>query len=347
LARRFPWPVTWIFQRSSPAVDAAPADFPPTASPAHIDFRRTTNIGFFTRFLAEPPASPINHAGILHAAHAWSPPTQPPDALVPSALRYAAITEPPPVWPRWAPSINPECRRLRTGLSSTLSRRPDRLERGEWVIGLVGARRRDRPRYWDFPASGSHHPHVPPALQFQVRRYLLRPGCPCSCSWGRYSFHDTHDYTRPSAQNTSTTAPPVPRCATNTPRRTTASRSGRTAGSVYLTIDELGRPPAGAARRRVAVRAAARSTAYLGPYRPQRPSHAREGNAPANAFNGASPLVLESPPHRASPAPDPGASATRVRLVSFHPPCSTPTDRDQSWSLITRTAHSTENVCFL
>jgi hypothetical protein len=106
---------------------------------------------------------------------------------------------------------------------------------------------------------------------------------------------------------------------------------------VDLTIDELGRPI------RLELHASAwqvRAAALDGvtwvrtdPAGDQ----AQEGNAPAHAFTGASPAFLIATARLLRL--EPGGPATRVRLVSFLPPVLAPLTVDQSWSLITRTAH--------
>ena len=69
--------------------------------------------------------------------------------------------------------------------------------------------------------------------------------------------------------------------------------------------------------------------------------HAQEGNAPAHAFTGVSPAFWVATARLLRLAP--GGPATRVRLVSFQPPVLAPLTVDQSWSLVSRTAHSTDS----
>jgi hypothetical protein len=154
---------------------------------------------------------------------------------------------------------------------------------------------------------------------------------------GRYSFHDTHDHTPLGAEHF--------HCATGpsgwryTAQNTTPG--GDHAGSIDLTIDDLGRPI------RLEMHAAAwqvRAAALDGvTWVRTDPTgeHAQEGNAPAHAFTGASPAFLIATARLLRLTP--GAPATRVRLVSFRPPVLAPLTVDQSWSLITTTAHPTDS----
>jgi hypothetical protein len=154
---------------------------------------------------------------------------------------------------------------------------------------------------------------------------------------GRYSLYDTHDHTLLAEEHF--------HCATGPSgwRYTaqTTAPGGAHAGSVDLTIDALGRPirlelhssswrVRGAALDGVTwVR-----TDPTGEY-------ARESNAPAHAFTGASPAFLIATARLLRL--EPGGPAARVRLVSFQPPVLAPLTVDQSWSLITRTAHFTDS----
>lgn len=154
---------------------------------------------------------------------------------------------------------------------------------------------------------------------------------------GRYSFHDTHDHTPLGAEHF--------HCATGPSgwRYTaqTTTPGGDHAGSVDLTLDQLGRPI------RLELHASAwqvRAAALDGvTWVRTDPTgeHAQEGNASAHAFTGASPAFLIATTRLLRL--EPGAPATRVRLVSFRPPVLAPLTVDQSWSLITRTAHPTDN----
>jgi hypothetical protein len=153
---------------------------------------------------------------------------------------------------------------------------------------------------------------------------------------GRYSFHDTHDLTPLGEEHF--------HCATGpsgwryTAQTTTST--GDHAGSVDLTIDDLGRPV------RLELHAASwqvRAAVLDGlTWVRTDPAGAlaQEGGARAQAFSGASPAFLIAIARRLRL--DPGGPATRIRLVSFQPPVLAPLTTDQSWSLITRTAHSTD-----
>jgi hypothetical protein len=154
---------------------------------------------------------------------------------------------------------------------------------------------------------------------------------------GRYSFQDTHDHTPLGAEHF--------HCATGPSgwRYTaqTTTPGGDHAGSVDLTLDQLGRPI------RLELHASAwqvRGAALDGvTWVRTDPAgeHAQEGNAAAHAFTGASPAFLIATARLLRL--EPGGPATRVRLVSFRPPVLAPLTVDQSWSLITRTAHPTDS----
>ncbi|MFF3947156.1 hypothetical protein ACFYYN_20335 [Streptomyces sp. NPDC001902] len=154
---------------------------------------------------------------------------------------------------------------------------------------------------------------------------------------GRYSFHDTHDHTPLGEEHF--------HCATGPAGwRYTAQKThpdGGHAGSVDLTIDELGRPI------RLELHAASwqvRGAALDGlTWVRTDPSgeHAQEGNVPAHAFTGASPAFYVATARLLRLRP--GSPATRVRLVAFQPPVLAPRTLDQSWALITSEAHTTDN----
>ncbi|WP_031519544.1 hypothetical protein [Streptomyces sp. NRRL F-5123] len=150
---------------------------------------------------------------------------------------------------------------------------------------------------------------------------------------GRYSFHDTHDHTSLGEEHFHcATGPSGWRYTAQTTRP-----DGSHAGSVDLTVDDLGRPV------RLELHAASwqvRAAALDGvTWVRSDPSgeHAQEGNAPAHAFTGASPAFLIATARLLRLAP--GGPAKRVRLVSFRPPVLAPLNVDQSWSLVSRTAH--------
>ncbi|MGK5631796.1 hypothetical protein [Streptomyces sp. URMC 123] len=154
---------------------------------------------------------------------------------------------------------------------------------------------------------------------------------------GRYSLHDPHDRTPLGEEHF--------HCATGPSGWRYVSQittpSGDHAGSVDLTLDELGRPI------RVELHAASwqvRGGALDGvTWVRTDPSgaHATEGNVPAHAFTGASPAFLVATARLLRPAP--AAPATRVRLVAFTSPVLAPRTLDQSWSLVTRETHATDN----
>ncbi|UGY91753.1 hypothetical protein [Streptomyces gobiensis] len=154
---------------------------------------------------------------------------------------------------------------------------------------------------------------------------------------GRYSLHDPHDHTPLGEEHF--------HCATGPSGWRYVSQvttpSGDHAGSVDLTLDELGRP------LRLELHAASwqvRGAALEGvTWVRTDPSGelAQEGNVPAHAFTGASPAFLIATARLLRPAP--GAPAIRVRLVAFTPPVLAPRTLDQSWALLNSEAHTTDN----
>lgn len=70
-------------------------------------------------------------------------------------------------------------------------------------------------------------------------------------------------------------------------------------------------------------------------------TEATEGNVRAHAFTGTSPAFLVATARLLRLTPD--ASATRVRLVAFTDPVLAPRTVDQSWALISRETHATDN----
>jgi len=154
---------------------------------------------------------------------------------------------------------------------------------------------------------------------------------------GRYSFHDTHDHTPLGTEHF--------HCAPGasgwryTAQDTTPA--GAHVGSVDLTIDDLGRP----VRLELhAVGWQVRGAALDGVTWVRTDpvgEHAQEGNVPAHAFTGASPAFLIATTRLLRL--EPGAPATRVRLVAFAPPVLAPRTLDQSWALLRREAHATDN----
>ncbi|MDJ1137797.1 hypothetical protein [Streptomyces iconiensis] len=154
---------------------------------------------------------------------------------------------------------------------------------------------------------------------------------------GRYSLHDPHDHTPLGEEHF--------HCATGPSGWRYVSQlttpSGEHAGSVDLTLDELGRP------LRLQLHAASwqvKGAALDGvTWVRTDPSgvHAQEGNVAAHSFTGASPAFLVATARLLRPAP--GERATRVRLVALTPPVLAPRTLDQSWALLDSEAHATDN----
>ncbi|MET7906664.1 hypothetical protein ABZS86_36580 [Streptomyces sp. NPDC005355] len=153
---------------------------------------------------------------------------------------------------------------------------------------------------------------------------------------GRYSLHDPHDHAALGEEHFH--CAPGPSGWRYVAQRT--APSGDHAGSVDLTLDELGRPI------RVELHAASwqvRGAALDGvTWVRTDPSgqHAAEGNVRAHSFTGASPAFLVAVSRLLRL--EPGAPATRVRLVAFTDPVLAPRTLDQSWALLDRTVHTTE-----
>lgn len=124
-------------------------------------------------------------------------------------------------------------------------------------------------------------------------------------------------------------------------RLATDHPSGDHAGSVDLALDELGRPI------RLELHAASwqvRGAALDGVTWVRTDptgTEATEGNVRAHAFTGTSPAFLVATARLLRLTPD--ASATRVRLVAFTDPVLAPRTVDQSWALISRETHATDN----
>ncbi|MBF6044681.1 hypothetical protein GO001_05505 [Streptomyces sp. NRRL B-1677] len=155
---------------------------------------------------------------------------------------------------------------------------------------------------------------------------------------GRYSLHDPHDHTPLGEEHF--------HCATGPSGWRYVSQlttpAGDQAGSVDLTLDDLGRPI------RLQLQAAdwqVRGAALDGvTWVRTDPTgeHATEGNVPeARAFTGASPAFYVALARALRLTP--GAGATRIRLVGFTTPVLAPRTLDQSWALVSRTAHATDN----
>ncbi|WAU79304.1 hypothetical protein O1Q96_05780 [Streptomyces sp. Qhu-G9] len=164
---------------------------------------------------------------------------------------------------------------------------------------------------------------------------------------GRYSLHDPHDHT-PLAEEQFHCAPGPSGwryvSQLTTPSGTApggAPRAGTPAGSVDLALDDRGRPI------RLELHASGwqvRGAALEGvTWVRTDPTgdHASEGNVRAHAFTGSSPAFLIATARLLRLTLD--ASATRVRLVAFTDPVLAPRTLDQSWALITRETHATDN----
>ncbi|GHF77804.1 hypothetical protein [Streptomyces thermodiastaticus] len=154
---------------------------------------------------------------------------------------------------------------------------------------------------------------------------------------GRYSLHDPHDHTPLGEEHFQ--CAPGPSGWRYVSQVTTPTGEHR--GSVDLTLDQLGRP----VRLELhtgswQVRGAALDGLTWVRSDPTG-THATEGNVRAHAFTGTSPafLVATALLLRLTPS----ASATRVRLVSFTEPVLAPRTVDQSWALVNRKAHPTDN----
>lgn len=156
---------------------------------------------------------------------------------------------------------------------------------------------------------------------------------------GRYSLHDPHDHT-PLAEEHFHCAP-GPSGWRYVSQLTTPS--GDHAGSVDLALDDLGRPI------RLELNAASwqvRGAAIDGVTWVRTDptgTQATEGNVRAHAFTGSSPAFLIATARLLRLTPSTPASATRVRLVAFTDPVLAPRTLDQSWALISRETHATDN----
>ncbi|BDH03473.1 hypothetical protein [Streptomyces seoulensis] len=154
---------------------------------------------------------------------------------------------------------------------------------------------------------------------------------------GRYSLHDPHDHT-PLAEEHFHCAP-GPSGWRYVSQLT--SPEGEHRGSVDLALDDIGRPI------RLELHAGGwqvRGAALDGvTWVRTDPSgiEAQEGNVPAHAFTGTSPAFLVATARLLRLTPS--AAATRVRLVALTDPVLAPRTVDQSWALIDREAHATDN----
>ncbi|MFF0445457.1 hypothetical protein ACFYT4_03380 [Streptomyces sp. NPDC004609] len=155
---------------------------------------------------------------------------------------------------------------------------------------------------------------------------------------GRYSLHDPHDHTPLGEEHFQ--CAPGPSGWRYVSQITTSS--GDHAGSVDLTIDDLGRP------LRLELHAASwqvRGAALDGVTWVRTDptgAQATEGNVRAHAFTGTSPAFLIATARLLRLTPD--SPATRVRLVAFTDPVLAPRTIDQSWALMNSEAHTTDNA---
>ncbi|MGW2231892.1 hypothetical protein [Streptomyces formicae] len=154
---------------------------------------------------------------------------------------------------------------------------------------------------------------------------------------GRYSLHDPHDHTPLGEEHFH--CAPGPSGWRYVSQRTTPS--GDPAGSVDLALDDRGRPI------RLELHAGdwqVRAGALNGVTWVRTDStgeHAAENNAPAHACTGTSPAFLVATARLLSLTP--ASPATRLRLVAFTDPVLAPRTLDQSWTLLKREAHATDN----
>ncbi|KPI21003.1 hypothetical protein OK074_7465 [Actinobacteria bacterium OK074] len=159
---------------------------------------------------------------------------------------------------------------------------------------------------------------------------------------GRYSLHDPHDHTPLREEHFH--CAPGPSGWRYVSQLTTPS--GAPAGSVDLALDDLGRPV------RLELHSAdwqVRGAALDGvTWVRTDPTgvHATEGNVRAHAFTGVSPAFLVATVRLlrlTSAAVSVPSPATRVRLVALTDPVLAPRTVDQSWALVEREAHATDN----
>ncbi|MBA5226262.1 MULTISPECIES: hypothetical protein [Streptomyces] len=154
---------------------------------------------------------------------------------------------------------------------------------------------------------------------------------------GRYSLHDPHDHTSLGEEHFQ--CAPGPSGWRYVAQRTTPS--GTPVGSVDLALDELGRPI------RLELRASdwqVRGAALDGVTWVRTDptgTHATEGNVRAHAFTGTSPAFLVATARLLRLTPS--SAATRVRLLALTDPVLAPRTVDQSWALVQREAHATDN----
>ncbi|ALV51500.1 hypothetical protein ABZ588_31945 [Streptomyces althioticus] len=154
---------------------------------------------------------------------------------------------------------------------------------------------------------------------------------------GRYSLHDPHDHTPLADEHF--------QCAPGPSGWRYVSQltgpDGDHAGSVDLTLDALGRP------LRLELHAASwqvRGAALDGVTWVRTDptgTHATEGNVRAHAFTGTSPAFLVATARLLRLTPS--TAGTRVRLVAFTDPVLAPRTVDQSWALVDRETHPSDN----
>ncbi|MFJ3232601.1 hypothetical protein [Streptomyces sp. NPDC086787] len=160
---------------------------------------------------------------------------------------------------------------------------------------------------------------------------------------GRYSLHDPHDHTPLGEEHFQ--CAPGPSGWRYVSQLTTApgepSGSSDPIGSVDLALDDLGRPVRLELRRGDwQVRGAALDGVTWVRTDPTG-TQATEGNVRAHAFTGTSPAFLVATARLLRLTPS--AAATRVRLVAFTDPVLAPRTVDQSWALVNRETHATDN----
>ncbi|GAA0427965.1 hypothetical protein [Streptomyces luteireticuli] len=154
---------------------------------------------------------------------------------------------------------------------------------------------------------------------------------------GRYSLHDPHDRTPLGDEHFQCAAGPSGWRYVST----TTAPSGERTASADLSIDALGRP----IRLQLhsadwQVRAALLDGVTWVRTDPSG-EHATEGNVAAHGFTGASPAFYVALARLLRLTP--GGPSTRIRLVAFTAPVLAPLTVDQSWALVGRTPHPTDN----
>lgn len=156
---------------------------------------------------------------------------------------------------------------------------------------------------------------------------------------GRYSLHDPHDHSLLGDEHFS--CAPGPAGWRYVAQVT--DPDGAPAGSVDLTLDDLGRPLRLDLRTR---NWQVRGGALNGVTWVRRPTSGgrdtvREENAPAHGFTGRSPAFLVATARLLRPAL--GAPPARIRLVDLAPPVLAPRTRDEAWALLGSEVHPTDS----